>query len=324
MGKQIAFTEENVKKNPFDYPKLKLAKGESARLTIVESPFSEWVHSIQKPMLDESNNVMYKTQERRDGTEYQVPKLTFVSNPLCLGEDDALEADGSDPANCPICARAVAGGKGFFPKRRFAMHVIRTATRPGSNSPMEPFSGSLIIWAFTDNVFSNITAIGKEFGLKDHDLILGPCEDATFQKAKLNAAGGTAVDSATRAAIYDKKNQAEDPTVFCGTRKNKARILDDLAIVDAVWELAGGEDNSAPVTSAKSLNEGIGALLDELTDDEGWAKEAPKAEKVEKPAATPEPVTSFDDLPAKSEAPKAAAKAPAPEAGSIDDILDNL
>ena len=53
MGKQLSFTEENVKKNPFDYPKLKLAKGETARLTVVENPYSEWVHNIQKPLLDE-------------------------------------------------------------------------------------------------------------------------------------------------------------------------------------------------------------------------------------------------------------------------------
>jgi hypothetical protein len=320
MSTQLSFSEENVKKNPFDYPKLKLAKGETALLTIVEDPYSEYVHNIQKPILDERNNVLYKTAERKDGTEYQVPKLTFVSNPICLGNRDVLDADGIDPENCPVCARAAAGGKGYFPKRRFAMHVIRTNTRPGKFDPTEPYGGQLIIWAFTDLIFSKLFGFQKQWGLKDHDLQLGPCTDENFQKAELQVAPSTAVDQKTRDAIFDEKNRSEDPTVFCGNRKTKARIEDDLKVVDDVWALSNGEDNSAATSSTKSLNEGIGALLDDTqnvpttkaaddVDAEGWAKST-------------EPVESFDNIPEKAET-KAPAKAAA-ASGSIDDILDSL
>jgi hypothetical protein len=321
MGTQLSFTEENVKKNPFDYPKLKLAKGETALLTVVEDPYSEYVHSIQKPLLSERGDVLYRTAERKDGTEYSVPKLSFVSNPICLGDREVLDEDGIDPENCPICARAAAGGKGYVPKRRFAMHVIRTNTRPGKFEPTEPYGGQLIIWAFTDTIFNKLFGFQKQWGLKDHDLQLGPCTDADFQKAELQVAPNTAVDEATRAAIFAEKNRSEDPTVFCGNRKTKARILDDLAVVDAEWAKANGEDSGAAVSSTQSLNEGINALLEDSNDDtkdaEGWSK---TAQEEGKPAESTEPITSFDDLPAAKETKAKPVSATA----DIDDILDNL
>lgn len=318
MGKQLSFTEENVKKNPFDYPKLKLAKGESARLTVVEGAFSEYVHNIQKPMLDERNNVLFSTREKKDGTEYQTPKLTFVSNPICLGNEDVLDEDGLDPENCPVCAKAISSGESHWkPKRRFAMHVIRTATQPRSNTPVEPYSGQLLIWAFTENRFTEIFEVGNEFGLDTHDLILGPCEDATFQKAKLTIANGTAVSPETRAAIFTDKNKAEDPTVFCGNRKSRARIEDDLALVEAEWAKAEGTEPTS-TASVASLSEGIGALL---SDD------APAAPVVAEKKEEVEAVASFDDLPetkAPEKAPAKAKAAPKETGLDLDDILGNL
>jgi hypothetical protein len=323
MGKQLSFTEENVKKNPYDYPKLKLAKGESARLTVVENPYSEWVHNIQKPQLDEAGNLLYKTMTRKDDTEYQTPRLSFVSNPICLGKDEALDADGIDPENCPVCARAAAGGKGFFPKRRFAMHVIRTVTAPNSNKAQDPYAGSLIIWAFTDNVFSEIFRLNNEHGLDEHDLILGPCEDATFQKAKLSIAKDTAPTEEQKKAIFAEKNRSEDPTVFCGNRKSEARILDDLKVVDDTWALVKGDGEAEPTAS---LNDGISALLDDTKDEQGWSKTGPDEPKPAPAAAAsePTPVGSFDELPdtpaAAPEKPKVASK----PTTNIDDILDGL
>lgn len=332
MGTQLSFTEENIKKNPFDYPKLKLAKGENARLTIVEDPYSEYVHSIQKPQLDERGNVLYRTAERKDGTEYQVPKLTWVSSPICLGERDVLDENGIDPDNCPVCARAAAGEKGFYPKRRFAMHVIRTNTRPKTFDAVDPYSGQLIIWAFTDTIFNKLFGFQKEFGLKDHDLKLGPCTDENFQKAELNVANDTAVEPKMRKAIFDEKNRAEDPSVFCGMRKTKARIEEDLAQVDAQWALAKGEDpDEEGFPTAASLNEGIGALLSEDEPEEEAPKKAKAKTKAKAKEETKvEPAVSFDDLPDllgddsegdEEEAPKTEKS---DGAISLDDLLDNL
>lgn len=311
MGRQISFSDENVKKNPFDFPKVKLAKGETARLTVVENPYTEYVHTIQKPILDESGNVVYQTKEKKDGTEYQVPKLTFVSNPICLGDPDVLDAEGIDPENCPVCARAAEGERGFQPKRRFAMHVIRTNTKPGGFEP-NGTGYQLLIWAFTDQNYNKLNELRKDFPLKDHDLKLGPCEDAVFQKADLNAAGNTAVDDDTRAKIFNDKTKAEDPTVFCGTRKSKARIEEDLAQVDAVWAKANKEEDNGPsVTSAAALSEGLGNLL---KDDEDTANGVP--------TTSAEPITDLDGLTGGSEKP-AAAKSSS-EATSLDDILNDL
>lgn len=328
MANQISFTEENVKKNAFDFPKLKLAKGERARLTIVESPYVEYVHNIQKPILNEDGTVQYKTQERKNGTEYTVPKLAFVSNPICLGTTSVLDENGLDPDNCPVCARAARGEKGYFPKRRFAMHVIRTNTKPNSFDPLTPPSRQLIIWAFTDNVFAKIVEYQKQWGLNKHDLQLGPCEDATFQKAELNIAPDVAVTPAEIAEYFAKENQASDPTVFCGNKKTRKFIEEDLAIVDETWARAKGEDDSLPTSSGASLTDGIKGLLDEdtttgvpsesvspvtsfddlvtpkSTDEEGWFKE-PEAETVSEPEPAAEPEKKPTEL-------------------SVDDILAGL
>lgn len=332
MGTQLSFTEENIKKNPFDFPKVHLVKGEVARLTVMEDPFSEYVHTIQKPQLDDRGNVLMKTAERKNGTEYQTPKLTWVSSPICLGDRDVLDKDGIDPENCPVCARAAAGQKGFFPKRRFAMHVVRTFTKGKTFDPSTPFSGQLLIWAFADTVFNKLFSFNKEFGLKDHDLKLGPCTDEDFQKADLNVANDTAVSEEDRKAYFNDETKAEDPTVFCGARKTRARIEEDLAQVDAQWALSRGEADDS-VASAASLSEGLGALL---SDDEPKkaAKKSGKAdgtdtEWVDDPDADEE-LLNLADLPEpeatkKPAAKKAAAKKPEPEEDdSIDDILDNL
>lgn len=317
MGLQLSFTSDNVKKNPYDYPKLKLANGERALLTIVQNPFTEYVHNLQKPVLDDQNQVVMSTKERADGTEYQVPKLTFVSNPICLGDAEVLEEDGIDPANCPMCLRAVED-KYMRPKRRFAMHVIRTNTRPNSFDPVEPASHSLVIWAFTDNIFGKLASYQEKWGLDKHDLELGPCTDATFQKADLNVSPKTVLTDEIKAAVFSEKNRAEDPTVFCGMRKSRAAIDADLAAIDAQWAKAEGKTDadSEAIRSTESLSSGIDALL----SDEPKA-ETPKAEAA--PAAEGEKSLSLDDLPAaKKEEPAKAA--PAPAGDSLDDILNGL
>lgn len=314
-GFRLSFSEDNVKKNPFDFPKLKLAKGETARLTIVEDPVSEYVHSIQKPILDDATGALVMTtKEKKDGTEYQVEKLTFVSNPICLGDREVLDAEGLDPENCPVCKRASEGGRGYYPKRRFAMHVIRTNTKPGTFDP-NGTGQQLLIWAFTDLIFNKLVEINNEFGLADHDLKLGPCTDANFQKADLSAARDTVVDADARKNVFNDTTKAEDATIFCGNRKSRARIEEDLAQVDAVYDRAKGVEESAALHTTESLSKGLSAII---SDDEDTANGVPtvSAEEVA-------PASSLDDLPAAKEEKKAE---PAAKGGGtdLDDLFNNL
>lgn len=308
-GFQLSFSEDNVKKRPFDFPKLKLANGETARLTIVESPYSEYVHSIQKPVLDESNRLIMQTKERKDGTEYQVPKLTFVSNPICLGDREVLEKEGIDPDNCIVCARAKDDFRLYAPKRRFAMHVIRTNTVPGKFDP-NGTGQQLLIWAFTDQIFNKIVEINNDFPLNAHDLKLGPCTDANFQKADLAAAKDTAVTPEIRDALFVEKNKSEDPTVFCGQRKSEARIQDDLNSVDAVYALAKGEEGSD--ISVRDLSQGISSILEESAGD-GLPTVSAEASV---------PATSVEDIAPSAPAPEE--KKPSAGGSSLDDLFDNL
>lgn len=309
MGIQLTFTDDNVKKNAFDFPKIKLANNETALLTVVESPWSEYVHNLQKPVLDSDNQVIMLTKDKKDGTQYQVPKTAWVSNPICLGNPEVLQKDGIDPDNCPACARAAAGERGFQPKRRFAVHVIRTATRAGSFDPLDPPSHQLFIWAFSDNIFDKLVNFNSKFGLTKTALELGPCTDANFQKAELGVANRMVIDQATIDAVFAEKNRAEDPTVFCGSRKTKQRVEDDLAIIDAEWAKSRGDVKSVAVTTTESLSAGLDALI---KDEDDTVTGATTVKSVE-------PVTSFDGLEPKQKAPVAA-----PQQLSTDDLLDGL
>lgn len=325
MSSQVTFTEENVKKNAYDFPKLKLTQGERALLTVVENPYMEYVHQIEKPVLDEAGNIAMITKTRfKDQTQYETEKLQFVSNPICLGTKSVLEEKGIDPDNCPACARAAGGEKGFYPKRKFAVHVIKTNTKPNSFDPTQPLSSSLFIWAFTDTIFSQLVDFQKRWGLKTHDLNLGPCEDPQFQRAKLNIDSGTVLDEKARAAIFAPENRAEDPTVFCGTRKTKERLLEDLAQIDDVRNKANKvnpEAGAAKVSTTAALSEGLGALLDEdtstgaetvstpepagdldslfsdpKTDADGWAVDPEDQKTADEAAAKPSADAELDDL----------------------------
>lgn len=311
MASPITFTEDNVKKNALDFPKVKLALNERARLSIVENPIVEYYHQIQKPVLDDNNQVVMKTVEKKDGTEYTTPKLSWVSTVICLGTESVLADKGIDPDNCPVCKRAADGQKGFFPKRRFIVHVIKTNTKPGSFEPTKNSDGSLstqvLIWSFTETIFNKLVEFQTGFGLTKHDINYGPCTDADFQKAEVNIAPDTALDEAARKNIFTEDSKAPDPSAFAGMRKTKERLEDDLAIVDEAWAKSkGGEvDQGSSVTSAAALSEGLASLLDEddttsgattvtepvadldslvegttvEKDAEGWAKEAPAESK---------------------------------------------
>jgi hypothetical protein len=151
MGKVIDFDEANVIKKgggDYDFPKLKLtAKGDIARILLLESPTYEWVHTLNHPVIEDGIPVMQTKQTRR-GEDYQVNKMAFVSRPICQGDDGILEEKGLDPKNCAVCAYAEENPDRMkAPERRFAMHVIKYNTKKNGDI-ITPFGVQVLVWAF--------------------------------------------------------------------------------------------------------------------------------------------------------------------------------
>lgn len=324
---RVEFAQENKRARVnYDFPKLKLKNGETARLLVMEAPNQEYVHRLQAPQV--INGVPQMTKVERRGKEVDDYKYDFLSSPICLGDESVLKANGSDPKNCPMCALAKesAGSMVQAPKPRYAMHVIRYATKDNGTKLTLPFRVELVVWSFTDTIFDKIADWKAEWGdIREHDLVLGPCSNEMFQKADLNIAAKAfwreSQEYAALVAETFKENQIEDLAIACGSRKPRQFIEEDLETIREKWSIATG--TSAATSNQPSLGQGLDALLDDL----------PKSAGGNKPDVAEESDDSADDtgdldlLTASVAKPKAkaAAKAPAEvDEADLDALLADI
>lgn len=315
---RVEFSEENVKKNDYDYPKFKLdKKGEVARIAILESPVAEFVHNIRKPKLV-GGIAEKETKYDRNDKPYETYKWEFVSRPICLGDYGVLEQDGSDPDKCPICAEAKKSDRFSAPQRRFALHVVKYETKANSTEVKEPFGATTQVWSFTDKVFNKLYGFKQEgFNLQKHDILL-KCENPTFAGYEISIAmKGEWTESDERKqyikGLMSPDNLAPDLAIFCGSKKSEKNIEYDIRAVNEAWDIATGvrtisshdAQMSSVGASAGSLTDGLDNILGDNSsqkDAEGWHVE------------TPEPASSFEDLTGSS----------SKEPDNYDDILANL
>jgi hypothetical protein len=326
MGR-VAFTEENVvKKGDYDFPRLRgLKKGEKARIVLLEEPWAEYVHNLRKPAVSDGEPVMTTRTLAKGGTVTE-NKMDFVSRPICLGDPGIVADKGSDPANCPMCKEAKDSDRVQAPQRRFAMHILKYATKPGTHEVQTPFSAQTMIWAFTDKVFGRIFEFKKEWeDLTKHDILL-VCENELFQGYELSVSQKAAYradrPTAEHALEIFRNNQTPDPAIFCGTPKEKRYVEMDLETIREAWALVkeyearngDGVTSTAP-TSSQSLDTG----LDDLLNSD--KKAAPKAEEHKTQEDWAVSSTDLEDLigsdPAKDEK-----KADAPEGDDFDSLLE--
>lgn len=284
---RVAFAEENkVVKSNFNFPRLKLEKDEKARISIVEDPVVEYRHSLDAPIV--ANGVVQKKEvDRADGSSYTDYKREFISSPLCSGDPEVLAGNGLDPDNCVVCAYVKANkDRAKAPQRRYAMHVIKYKTKPGSGAVATPYSVELVVWAFADRTFNTIADFNSEWaesgGLAHHDLII-TCTNPTFQNFDFSVAPDAAWEktAATKSLTKEtfKENQIEDLSIACGSKKEERWLKDDLKKVDEAWDLVNrleGDDTVEDNPDVADLDTGIKGLLD---DDEDVAEEEIKEEK---------------------------------------------
>lgn len=187
MGK-VAFDKGNKSQSFSEYPKLSLDKGERARIVVLEDPTMEWVHALRKPTLVDGAPV-YDTRTGKGGATSQELRTDFVGQHICLGDAEVLQDKGVDVVNCPTCKASQESDAIEGPKRRFAMHVLRYRTQPGSFTVQDPFQVEILAWVFADNRFNTLVDLQEEWGdLRKHDLMLGPCEVKQYQKYDIQVA----------------------------------------------------------------------------------------------------------------------------------------
>lgn len=264
--------------------KLKLDKGEYARFVMLEQPWSEWVHSLRAPIIE--NGVVQKesaSRRGRGGDGGERTKTEFIGTPLCLGNPDVLSDKGVDPVNCPVCA-AAREDSNYKPARRYAANILQYTLRPGSWEPQIPLSFSVTVWSFTARMFDNLLDLANEIGeLQRHDIRL-ECEDKQYQRMKLMfniepawAKYGDQAENQTRMvqAWEGEGNRATDAQLkaICGTERSRSQMQEDIDFCVAQWRRAEAAGGSSPLDATggsplggggqpQSYNAGVASLLE--------------------------------------------------------------
>jgi hypothetical protein len=296
------FSDDQASGTLEQFPKLKLAANERVRILVPEGPWSEWTHELKAPKI-ENGVARMETKNRRDGTSYQDYAMEFIGRPICLGNWDVLESKGVDPANCPACAASVQSGAVPAPVRRFAVNVIQYAIMQGpAFQLLVPMSARIQLWAFTQKIYDKILTIQTQHGsLRERDLLLGPCEDANFQRYEIAVAMGAAHLESDQATQYvyqlwsaeGQRATDEQLKAACGRTSNLEFMTRDVNQATdryAMARNAGGQASPDAMSGAfgapaQTLGQGLAGLLPGTAPAAPAAPAAPPAD----PFAAPQP-----------------------------------
>jgi hypothetical protein len=270
---KMTFSSENKVKSDFDFPKLYLDHGERARIVCIETePEVEFVHTLKAPVVMNGELVM-ETVKAKDGSTSEKPKTDFVGRHICFGLPNVLfdkTKGGKDPENCPTCAEAQQHDYIGPAIRRFAMHVIQYRTQPGGFKVQVPFQAELVVWTFTDKMYTTLTDIAEEHGdLRAKDLLLGPCENKMFQNFDVQVGGGAewlaSPENTKFVQTLYAENKLADLTPAIARKVTRDMALEDIQKVHMKHRQAYGgggssmEEMSSPVGGGLDLEGLLGA-----------------------------------------------------------------
>ena len=313
---QLQFDAKNKTESLADFPKLKLDQGERARILLLEDPTFAYVHDLRAPKIV-NGKAEVKEFERTDKSTYTDFVKDFIGRPQCLGDIGILQDTGIDPKNCPACAVAAESDEIDKPKRRFAVPVVAYSIKHGGFEVRDPFGCEVLVWGFTDQTFNKLVDFATEWGdLKNHDLLLGPCENKQWQKfdIKVSKTAAWQVDDERKAlvvATYKNNRPTGDLENFCGRKVSRQWMLDDIGKIQARWRIANGipADDGTQAAGVGSLTAGLDSLIQDT-----------------KPASEP-PVDMADLLGnTKPANPQPAAEPKKDDAGTVNfqDLLSGL
>lgn len=274
MPKTTFAPENKANENSEKYPRLKLEKNARGRIVCVEEPEFQFVHALRAPKIV-NGEAIKEIKKRKDETTYETYEMEFIGNPICFGDIGTLQDRGVDSKNCPACEASQRSDAVPGPTRRYAMNVIQYGLRPGGWELALPFSVRVVVWAFTARMFDQLVDLAQEWGnLREHDLLLGPCEDANYQKWPWKIAQQAAwmATPETRqhvAVAWQGRGTDKDLEAACGRRAPTIEWLkEDVNRTEQRWQMArhagsaGGAGSGTLVSPAPSLAAGLDGLLD--------------------------------------------------------------
>lgn len=244
---RIQFTDEvsPALQRGNNFPKLRLKQGDKARVCLLENPEQVYVHELREPVILNGKGVQ-KEKERRDGSKYSDWDEKFVASFQCLGDEETLFQSGVDVKNCPACQASTQFDRFRGPTNKYALNVIKYNTKAGSAEVAKPFQVSAEVWVFGAAKFEEIRNLVKEgnYDLKKHDLILGPCQNETFQKFNIMIAQSAdwMGDENTKALTAEtfKENRIEDLSKVVAQVKDRAQVEEYVNRVKRAWDVVNG------------------------------------------------------------------------------------
>lgn len=241
---RVTFTEPiGPDRNASAFPKMKLGEGEIARVACLEQPVMVYVHTLEKPKILNGKAVM-EEKSRKDKSTYTKNAMKYVSSFLCLGDYDVMKERGVDPDNCPACKQSTRSDEVRAPKPKYAMNVLRYATKPNTRGEVTPqFNAWVEAWVYSDQQYKKLRNFALEdWNLQEHDLVLGPCEDESFQRFEIvispkDAAWRVSDETKKMALTIFKENKAPDEELelLCARKVEKKYIEQDLETVHEAW-----------------------------------------------------------------------------------------
>lgn len=299
---QIEFEDGYKKKSNYDFDKLTLEQGERARVCVLENPTVEYVHVLNRVIMDRGRPVMVTETYGKNGEKSrEVPETDYVGRFLCLGDFKVLEKSGVDPDNCPACKAAVESTAVARPKRRFAAHVLKYQVKKNSFSVQDPFQVNLQVWDFTDTRYDALTDIKSEHGaLPNLDLNLGPCENKGFQKYTITPGNGCewSKNEERKRMVADvlKSQKVDDLSLVLGRKSTFAELNSQVLDVVHAWNTAFGAPGSTPEEDTREEPDFTLNFEEkpETKSEDPWATPDEGAEDESKPAG--KKVESLEDL----------------------------
>jgi hypothetical protein len=295
---RVDINEENITGEGGErFPTVKLETGEYSRMMLPEDgAWGEWVHEMRAPTIGEDGLAVMEPKQRRDGSSYMDYRYMFVAMRICLGNGAVLDDKHVDPDNCPACASAMRGTRDMRPVRRFAVPVIRIATKHIKTTEVRQVPGvTPLIWKLTAKMYDKLVAVkpqiidllqiqADKFAWRLADVVI-LCEDGNWQRMAFQPPMRPAYSTnpklaeAIRDLWGDKSNRPTDEQLrdACGRAPDRAYMVQEVERVELAWRQAthaGSGTQTDPVGQASmggngqpaaSLDAGLDSLLDGAT-----------------------------------------------------------
>lgn len=265
------------------FPRLKLQLNERARVVVVSSPQTEYVHRLEAPNIVNMAPT-YKKIKDKDGNDQYVVEKRFVSAPLCFGDYNTLRERGVDDKNCLACLAARDRPDIFrSPQPKYAANILRYNLRPGGgwNDIASPYGVNALIWVFGGKIMDkliDIRTMGPAYAdIRLVDLLL-ECTDTNYQKPYSNGeflpatpavwASNDQVRNYTAQYLAANGATEEDLTAAIGKRVKQDWLSDDLSRCIQRWEVVraaesrqGGMPQMGPQGfGAETLQQGMAGV----------------------------------------------------------------